>query len=121
MGADFDKYRPWIICIESTIPNTKTQVYTQWENILLKNRYTYVLQHDVNRYYVAQEKENSIKNRFKNVTDLLREYDLTRYSNNKSYEKIADTIEHIKASKLLSPIRIMYNFGKNIKERDNVK
>ena len=32
-GMDFKKYRPWIVCIEATIPNTKIPMWDEWEDI----------------------------------------------------------------------------------------
>lgn len=40
LGADFIKFRPWIIVMESTIPNTDIPCYEKWEYILLENGYT---------------------------------------------------------------------------------
>lgn len=55
MGADFTKYRPYIILIESTLPNTNIPCYGEWEYILFQNHYHYVYTCGVNRYYVADE------------------------------------------------------------------
>jgi len=56
-GIDFRTFRPWIFCIESTLPGTKISCYSEWENILTSNGYLYVYQYGINRYYVEKSKE----------------------------------------------------------------
>lgn len=55
-GMDFEKYRAWILVIESTIPMTDRPNYSSWEDIVINNEYHFVYSHGVNRYYVADEK-----------------------------------------------------------------
>lgn len=54
-GMDFEKYRPKIIVMESTIPRTEDFVHDEWEDILITNKYTFVYTRGVNRYYIADE------------------------------------------------------------------
>ncbi len=63
MGADFESYRPEILVIESTLPLSDIPNYEAWEDIVLDNRYHFVYEHGVNRYYVADE-HVELDNRF---------------------------------------------------------
>ncbi len=54
-GIDFSKLRPWIVVVESTLPNTQIEDYANWEPILLNANYDYVYFDGLNRFYVAQE------------------------------------------------------------------
>lgn len=54
-GNDWSRHRPWVVLIESTIPNQPTQVYEQWEPILLQARYCFAYADGLNRFYVAEE------------------------------------------------------------------
>ena len=54
-GNDWSRHRPWIVLIESTLPNQPTQVYDQWEPILLQARYSFAYADGLNRFYVAEE------------------------------------------------------------------
>lgn len=74
LGADFIHYRPWIICIEAYYKD-KTS-YQQWEEIILRNQYHFIMMHGVNRYYVADER-NELDNRFLNMEQLEQVYDIT--------------------------------------------
>ncbi len=60
-GADFENFRPEILIVESTLPNTDIPNYEKWENIVLKNNYHFAYAHGVNRYYVAEEKKEMDK------------------------------------------------------------
>jgi FkbM family methyltransferase len=50
-GIDFTKFRPWIFCIESTLPETMIPCHHSWEPILLRNGYRLGCKHHINRYY----------------------------------------------------------------------
>jgi FkbM family methyltransferase len=56
LGADFKRYRPWIVMMESTVPETETPNYESWEGLLLDAGYTLAMQHWINRLYIANEK-----------------------------------------------------------------
>jgi FkbM family methyltransferase len=54
-GADFTTYRPWIVVIESTKPDSQVEDYEKWEEILIRADYTFEYFDGINRYYIAQE------------------------------------------------------------------
>lgn len=72
-GADFEKFRPEILIVESTLPNTDIYNYENWENIVLENNYQLAYVHGVNRYYVAEEKK-AISRRFIPWNELAGKY-----------------------------------------------
>ena len=72
-GADFTKYRPQVIVMEATLPNTDIPCYDKWEDILIDNGYHFVFTHGVNRYYVADE-HKELDSRFIPVKQLLSKY-----------------------------------------------
>lgn len=74
-GADFSNCRPWIICIESTLPMTSISNYEIWEEILYKNQYLLAFSHGVNRYYLAEERRE-LANRFVGIEELRRIYNI---------------------------------------------
>lgn len=57
LGLDLGKIRPWIIVVESTLPNTQVQDHLSWESIVVGNNYRFVYFDGLNRYYVASEHE----------------------------------------------------------------
>ena len=57
LGYDFENYRPKVFCIESTLPGTSIPCHNLWEDILLKNDYSFAYQYRINRYYI----DNRIK------------------------------------------------------------
>lgn len=54
-GYDFH-IRPWVICMESTKPNTEIPCYEEWEYILLDHGYVLKEAHGINRFYVDSER-----------------------------------------------------------------
>jgi len=74
-GLDLENIRPWIFVIESISPGTSKQKYKEWEEILIKNGYTFSLEEKLNRYYLSKEKE-SLSNKFLSSKQLMEVYDI---------------------------------------------
>lgn len=54
-GADFNRFRPWIVVVEATEPNSPAPSHAAWEPLLLAAQYVLVYFDGLNRYYVADE------------------------------------------------------------------
>ncbi|HHF0524420.1 TPA: FkbM family methyltransferase [Legionella anisa] len=57
-GLDLTKIRPWIVLVESTLPNTQIEDFIEWETLLLNADYDYVYFDGLNRFYIAKEHDN---------------------------------------------------------------
>ena len=64
LGYDFENYRPKVFCIESVQVHTGIPNHDLWEDILLKNDYSFVYKYAINRYYI----DNRIKGLRKRFT-----------------------------------------------------
>jgi FkbM family methyltransferase len=60
-SMDFERYRPWILVIESTAPTTTRQVHHEWEPMVLEAGYEFCLFDGLSRFYVAKEKSAEFK------------------------------------------------------------
>ena len=58
LGYDFEKCRPKVFLIESTLPGTGIPCHDEWESLLLKNNYSFIYQYKINRFYI----DNKIRN-----------------------------------------------------------
>lgn len=81
LSADFEKYRPLIIVLESTLPNTDIPCYSEWEDILIKNHYHYVYERGVNRYYVSDE-HKELDGKFCPIIEILKKYRVVTLNDN---------------------------------------
>ncbi|MEM3291053.1 MAG: FkbM family methyltransferase [Candidatus Micrarchaeaceae archaeon] len=63
-GNNWQRYRPWIVVVESTLPMTQIENYQDWESILLGANYIFTYADGLNRFYVANEHKN-LSNAFK--------------------------------------------------------
>jgi FkbM family methyltransferase len=54
-GANFSLFRPWILVIEATKPNSIIEMHTLWEESLLSKNYVFGYADGLNRFYVAKE------------------------------------------------------------------
>ncbi len=55
-GANFKKYRPWILVIEAKEPNRlDVSTHHEWEALVIAGGYTFAHADVLNRYYVANE------------------------------------------------------------------
>jgi FkbM family methyltransferase len=54
-GMDLRRFRPWIVVVEATRPNTVEEVHDQWEELVVTAGYRFIYADGVNRFYVACE------------------------------------------------------------------
>ncbi len=54
-GMDFARWRPWVLVIEATLPNSRTTNHETWEHLVTAHGYRYAWFDGLNRYYVADE------------------------------------------------------------------
>ncbi|MEW7849684.1 FkbM family methyltransferase [Massilia aurea] len=54
-GMDFKRWRPWVLVIEATLPNSRETNHASWEHMVLGQGYRYAWFDGLNRYYVADE------------------------------------------------------------------
>lgn len=87
-GLNLRKIRPWIILVESTLPNTQIENYEEWEPILLAADYYYVNFDGLNRFYVSKE-HDEIKNRLAVPPNVFDEFILSGSSTSSFHSHIA--------------------------------
>lgn len=95
-GADFVKYRPWVILVESTEPNSTKPSYAAWEPILLDASYSFVYFDGLNRFYVANERMGTLAEGFScppNWSDCYQKNDYVKLSSD--LEKIKNRLSEI--------------------------
>lgn len=54
-GMDFARFRPWVVVVEATRPNSTQEVHGQWESLLTHAHYEFVYADGLNRFYLANE------------------------------------------------------------------
>ncbi len=54
-GMDFKRWRPWILVIEATLPNSRETRHEAWDAVVTSQGYRFVWFDGLNRYYVADE------------------------------------------------------------------
>ena len=54
-GMDFARWRPWVLVVEATLPNSREVNFDVWEPLLTRHGYTFAYFDGLNRYYVAPE------------------------------------------------------------------
>jgi hypothetical protein len=52
---DFVRWRPWVLVIEATLPNSRETNHQAWEQLVTGQRYRFAWFDGLNRYYVAEE------------------------------------------------------------------
>ncbi|SMB98234.1 methyltransferase, FkbM family [Thermanaeromonas toyohensis ToBE] len=56
-SVDLERFRPWIILVEATEPNSTIENFKGWESYLTEHRYDFVYFDGVNRFYIAKERQ----------------------------------------------------------------
>jgi len=59
-GADFTRWRPWVVLVEATYPNSQLPTWQAWEALLLASGYGFVLFDGLNRFYLAEEQRDRL-------------------------------------------------------------
>lgn len=54
-GASIEKYRPWVLVIEATRPNSTVDVSAEWEKLVLDCGYVKTLFDGLNKFYVRND------------------------------------------------------------------
>lgn len=54
-GMDFKRWRPWVLVIEATLPNSRETNHASWEHMVTGQRYRFAWFDGLNRWYVAEE------------------------------------------------------------------
>lgn len=68
-SMDLNRERPWLFCVEYRNPE-------KWEHMLLKNKYEFVLEDGINRWYVDSHRKSEIGSRIVQGKELVKEYDV---------------------------------------------
>lgn len=88
-SGNWERFRPRVLIIESTHPNTQDSAHTRWESFVIDCGYIYAHFDGLNRFYVRHEDANLVE-KFSlppNIFD-----DFVSYSTIVAYE-IADSLE----------------------------
>jgi FkbM family methyltransferase len=56
-SIDLQKWRPWILVIESTAPNSTRPSHEDWEDVVRSSGYRFCLFDGLSRFYVADERQ----------------------------------------------------------------
>jgi FkbM family methyltransferase len=54
-GMDLQRWRPWLLVIEATLPNSRETNHASWEPLVTPHGYQFAYFDGLNRYYVAAE------------------------------------------------------------------
>lgn len=60
-GADFKRFRPWIVLVESTVPLSSVESHSDWEHFLLDASYRFAYFDGLNRFYISEEKADLLQ------------------------------------------------------------
>lgn len=55
-SIDLTRFRPWVLVIEATAPNSTTRTHETWEPALIASGYVFCMFDGLSRFYVAEEK-----------------------------------------------------------------
>lgn len=78
-GHDWSRFRPWVVVVEATFPNSRREVHDEWEPILLEADYLMVYRDGLNRFYVAKEHAELVE-AFSMPPNVFDDFVLARFS-----------------------------------------
>lgn len=60
-SVDLHTWRPWVLVVESTLPNSTEPSHESWEPLLVEAGYEFCLFDGLSRFYVAQERADELR------------------------------------------------------------
>lgn len=54
-SIDLRRWRPWVLVVEATVPNSTETTHDRWEQVVVDAGYTFTLFDGLSRYYVSDE------------------------------------------------------------------
>lgn len=72
-GGDWTRFRPWVVVIEAMEPMVQVESHAEWEIFILDAGYKFVYMDGLNRFYVANERDNLVS-RFKYPPNVFDEF-----------------------------------------------
>jgi len=103
-GVDFSILRPWIVLIESVLPNTQIEDHADWEPILLNAGYEYCYFDGLNRFYIAQE-HPELRDSFQTPPNIFDGFILSGQANSPFCNLVVDQAKHEAADASAANIR----------------
>jgi FkbM family methyltransferase len=73
-GADFVRFRPWIVLVESTAPLNDIQTHAAWEHLLLDAGYSFAYFDGLNRFYLAEERAAELMPHFRSPPNVFDDF-----------------------------------------------
>lgn len=73
-GTDFSAFRPWIVVVESTLPDSQIDSSAEWEPLLLAAGYRFAWFDGLNRFYIAAERWDDLGRHFTVQPNVFDEY-----------------------------------------------
>ncbi|MCR6491762.1 FkbM family methyltransferase [Cellulomonas sp. P24] len=60
-GFDLRRWRPWVLVVEATVPNSSTPSHGEWESRVIDSGYRFCLFDGLSRFYVAEEHADDLQ------------------------------------------------------------
>lgn len=77
-GNDWEKYRPWIVVVEATLPLSNEESFDSWEKLLIQADYLLAYADGLNRFYLASER-SSLLDQFKYPPNVFDEFESSKF------------------------------------------
>lgn len=107
-GADFSRFRPWIVLVEATLPLSQEESWAGWEPILTSQGYSFVWFDGLNRFYLANEMKEELGkyfltppntfDGFELAANLLRRAEYAEHALHQAQEQAAETVRQADAA-----------------------
>jgi len=75
LGMDFTRFRPWVVLVEATAPESQTRISERWQEIITKNGYKQVYFDGLNEFFLASERME-LASRFEAPPNVFDDFEL---------------------------------------------
>ncbi len=80
-GADFARFRPWVVLVEATSPLSTVETFAEWEPGLLRSDYRFAWFDGLNRFYLAAERWEALHQHFRVQPNVFDDFVVAAHGN----------------------------------------
>lgn len=99
-SLDLRRWRPWIVVVEATRPNSTVPSFAAWEHLLFDANYQYCVFDGLSRYYVAAEHAEALRDKLRAPANELDFYvTIHQLKRRRRIDDLADILQSLTADR----------------------
>ena len=91
LGMDFSRFRPWVVLVEATAPESQTRISEHWQETITKNGYKKVYFDGLNEFFLASERME-LASRFEVPPNVFDDFELAAILREREWRREMESV-----------------------------